>query len=531
MTTITLSRAVWVSVLVAWVGMVHLGVLHVPFMFDDEQTISRAGHLFAALAQGRLISPRPLTDATFAATCRDPVLRPADFQVVDVVIHLLNAMLLFGVIRLVLSRATEGVARASVATPLAFGAACVWAVHPLTTSAVAYISQRYETMMALFFLTASYAGLRALDSTKPRPWLVGSWLATVAGMLCKEVMVVAPLVMAVSDWILFGHDGFRVFCRKRWRWYAGLGLTMLVPLLTGWVAASYSGDVDYNWQCVSRFSYAVVSCHVMLVYLRSVMAPWYACFDLGMSVPEPSLHDIPFCVVIMVFVAGTAWGVVRRRPVALAGVCLFGVLGPTSTFIPRPDPAMEYRMYLPMAGLFAVLIAGVGGWLVTTCRERAVGILRVWLAVTLAVAMGCSVMTVRRTAIFMEPVALWGDTVARNPENLRAHLNLTVAMLNRGDLMGVERSCESLLSGPLSDIARLTVEDIPVNPTSKETFTLYTRTRYYSHAHNYLGVALAQQGVFEQAKVHFEEALRLLPNFESAAMNLESVNNAIAISK
>ena len=40
------------------------------------------------------------------------------------------------------------------ATPIAFCAALLWALHPLQTESVTYIIQRAESMMGLFYLLA-----------------------------------------------------------------------------------------------------------------------------------------------------------------------------------------------------------------------------------------------------------------------------------------------------------------------------------------------------------------------------------------
>jgi hypothetical protein len=47
------------------------------------------------------------------------------------------------------------------AAPIAFAAALLWMLHPLNTEVVTYVTQRTESMMALFYLLTVYASLRA----------------------------------------------------------------------------------------------------------------------------------------------------------------------------------------------------------------------------------------------------------------------------------------------------------------------------------------------------------------------------------
>jgi hypothetical protein len=52
--------------------------------------------------------------------------------------------------------------------------ALIWLVHPLNSEAINYVTQRTESMMALFYLLTIYASIRALGSARagrgpPRP--------------------------------------------------------------------------------------------------------------------------------------------------------------------------------------------------------------------------------------------------------------------------------------------------------------------------------------------------------------------------
>ena len=58
-----------------------------------------------------------------------------------------------------------------VATPLAFAAALLWAVHPLQTGAVTYIIQRTESLVGLFYLLTIYCVVRGATSA----WRAAAW--------------------------------------------------------------------------------------------------------------------------------------------------------------------------------------------------------------------------------------------------------------------------------------------------------------------------------------------------------------------
>src|SRR5207247_7884354 len=56
---------------------------------------------------------------------------------------------------------------------LAFAIALIWVVHPLNSEAVDYITQRTESMMALFYLLTLYCAVRAATAQSWRPPLGG----------------------------------------------------------------------------------------------------------------------------------------------------------------------------------------------------------------------------------------------------------------------------------------------------------------------------------------------------------------------
>lgn len=84
----------------------------------------------------------------------------AAFHFTNVVLHALNAMLLFLFLRTLLPR--FGCARTSRVACAAFFAALVWAVHPMRAEAVAWVAARKEEMWTLLALLASLSWLRFL---------------------------------------------------------------------------------------------------------------------------------------------------------------------------------------------------------------------------------------------------------------------------------------------------------------------------------------------------------------------------------
>jgi hypothetical protein len=106
------------------------------------------------------VDGRPLLSLTFALNHAFLGPAPRGYHLVNLVIHLIAGLLLFGIVRrtLDLPRFRERYARRG--RWIALAAATIWLVHPLQTQAVTYIVQRAESLMGMLFLLTLYASLR-----------------------------------------------------------------------------------------------------------------------------------------------------------------------------------------------------------------------------------------------------------------------------------------------------------------------------------------------------------------------------------
>ena len=209
----------------------------VPFLFDDESAVTKNASIKDLTAFGTMLvsqnlttGGRPLVNLTLAlnyAWSGDAVW---SYHLVNLAIHLLAALTLFGVVRRTLRSASLADRWGAVSLPLSFLIALLWTVHPLQTAAVTYISQRAESLMALFLLLTLYGFIRATTSASPARWHWLSVICCFCGMATKEVMVTAPVMVLLYDRV-FCAPSFGSALGKR-RWYYG-------ALVSSWLLLAY----------------------------------------------------------------------------------------------------------------------------------------------------------------------------------------------------------------------------------------------------------------------------------------------------
>src|SRR5260221_691608 len=205
-----------------------------PLVMDDQASVlfnPQMRHLWPlvdALAPPRnsALYGRPLVNLSFAVNYALGGLSVPGYHLVNVGLHILSALLLFGIVRLTLARPELRDRFAATADTIALACAVIWLVHPIQTESVDYLTQRTELMMGFFYLLAMYAAIRALQSATPNGWHVAAIVSCLLGAGCKESIVTVPLLVVLYDRI-FVFDSMKEALRARKTLYLGLALSWI----------------------------------------------------------------------------------------------------------------------------------------------------------------------------------------------------------------------------------------------------------------------------------------------------------------
>jgi tetratricopeptide (TPR) repeat protein len=441
------------------------------------------------------------------------------YRLLNVAIHLAAALTLFGVLRRTFLTERVGERLATAAPWLAAAIALLWLVHPLQTSAVSYLVQRVESLMGLFYLLALYCAIRAGESLRRGAWSAAAIAASALGMATKEVMVTAPIAVAVWNWV-FGGEEDRP---RRWPLVGGLAATWLVlaALLAGEQRApSIALGVTTTWQ------YLLTQSAVIAHYLRLVVWPSPLVFLYTWPLAQSAAEVIPQVLLIGALLGITAYGLRRRHPLAFAGVWFFLVLAPTSSVLPIvTEVAAEHRMYLPLAAVItcAVLalhtVAGrlTSGTGAADRRDRSGGLLLTCgAAVVLAVVLGTA--TRARNLDYSSAERLWGTTVAAQPDNPRAQVAYGEALARAGRLPAAEAAYTAALRVAPADVVALVRLGTVQAALGRHDDAVATLERAFAidgndpDARRALGRLYALRGEPARAVPHLEAVLAAYPN-------------------
>lgn len=463
------------------------------FVFDDRGAIQENPTIRLLWPPGPALSPpinglpvtgRPLTNLSFAINYAVHGTDVRGYRVVNLAIHILCALTLFGLVRRLIA-ASKSPPTGSIATGGAAATALLWVVHPLMTAGVTYVSQRAESLGTLFVLIALYALVRGTTTDRPGLWLGISAFACWLGVGAKEFSAAIPVVALIYD-RLFVATSWAELLRRR-GWFHAVLVASWVPLAWLILGTQNRGG---TWAADSGFGaleYARLQSQALVHYIRLVVWPAPLIFDYGRNLPVPSWSAVlPHVVVVVALVAAVIFGLARRSLAALGGVIALGVLAPTSSVVPIADAMFEHRMYLAAA---AIISPGVA------VLYRRIGHKAWFVFGPLVIA--CLIGTIARNADYRTAVGLWADTVEKMPANARAQGNLGA------ELSRVYRHAEAV-------------------PHLEEAWRLKPGV---AEVANDLAVALDFAGRRAEAIPMYREALRLAPASLPTQLNLA---NALA---
>jgi len=481
--------------------IVYLNSFHGQFVFDDAPFITSSPYIrelwppWPAMFASHNVS-RPLIGLSLAINFQISGLNVWSYHALNLIIHLVAALALFGIVRRTLLSDSLRERFGAKSTILAAVSSLIWTVHPLQTQSVTYIIQRCESMMGMFYLLTLYCAIRSFKSDRKRLWYSAAIAACVAGMLSKQVMVTAPLIVLLYD-CLFISGSFKKALRDRLPLYGGLAASWIALVIITTISP-LNETAGFAVTSITPWKYFLSEFSVIVHYIRLSVWPDALALDYGWPEAKRMSEILPYGVFLALLGAATLWALIRRKPAGFLGAWFFLILSVTSSIMPFSDLAFEHRMYLPLAAIVVLIVAG-GFLLIEELFKRlpAVGqreesrrLVVVVLVTMIVTPLGF--LTIQRNMTYYSPWAVWKDAIAKRPHNSRAYTNFGKLLAERGQI-------EEAL-----DYFYLAYK---YNPDSVPLL-------------NNLGQALINLGEVEKGKAFIQEALRIKPNYEFAIYSL-----------
>jgi hypothetical protein len=406
--------------------------------WDDQDYVTANPHIQAGLIWSTIkwastatyaSNWHPLTWLSHAIDFQLFALNPSGHHWMNLLIHALNAVLLF----LVLAWITRRIAPSLMV-------AALFALHPLNVESVAWVAERKNVLSTFFFILAIAA--YAWYSRKPdwrRYALVAALFA--AGLMAKPMVITLPFVLLLLDyWPLDrlqsqGSSGPPPTSQNSRQSRFSLLFLEKLPLFvlsaaSAWITivAQRSGHAVRTLQQSSlslRIENAIVSyalyawktfwpAHLAILYpFPEKPFPWW-------QVTLSALLLLAVTVLVLVFR--------RRRYLPVGWVWFLGTLVPVIGLVRVGSAAMADRYaYIPLIGIFLMIAWSLDDW------AEARSIATIWRVVpALCVLAALGVCTSRQLSNWNNEYDLWSQALAVNERNPFAHDALALFLVGSG---------------------------------------------------------------------------------------------------
>lgn len=554
------GKYVVAAVLAAMVIAVFGRVVHFPFIcFDDDAYILNNPSVQGGLSlEGiRYAFTSDLDSGRIPLTWLSRLLDISLFgmdagkhHLVNLLLHLLNTLLLFHVMRGMTGKLWESGLTAAI-----------FAIHPIHVESVAWVIERKDVLAGLFWMLSMGAYLRYAG----KPGVARYCLLLVLfllGLMSKAVLVTFPFVLLLLDfWPLgrisplkarnFPVSAGRMLLEK----IPMLLLTLVVSGLTVWSQGRIGTVTSIDH--IPLGARAALALQSYGSYLGKVVWP----SGLAVFYPHPGSHVVLWKTAASASVLAVATMVVackgRTRGWLVVGWLWFlGTLVPTLGFVQVGSQAMADRyMYLPMIGLCVMSAWGIGE---LAGRRNGNAVAAVALSgAWLAALMACAVVQVGywrgSVPLFMHALEVTGDnwgaqnslgiaaTQAGKGEEAITRFREAVRLRPDMAVLRVNLAGSLARAGRLDEAAVHFREALRLDPGDGESaysmYVLLSRqgkqeeaVRYLSEGmdvlpgdaagNNRLGLLLAGRERFEDAAARFNEAIRIRPDYWEAHYNL-----------
>lgn len=486
------------------------------------------------------------------------------YHVVNVMIHLINALLVWWLVQLTLfTPALENKPIAASKYSLALMAALLFVSHPVQTQAVTYIVQRLASLATMFYFLSLALYVYARTHGNKLYLFGAAGLSALLGMFTKEITFTLPFAVVLYEFTFLNSSNWQSLFKEKRVWIGAICLILLISVVPLIYLYDHEAANLFNrthpsqghLYSITPASYLLTQFRVITTYIRLLFIPLNQNLDYDYPISN-HLFEIPtllsFLFLLFLF-AFSIFMFKRNRFVSFGILFFFIALSVESSIIPIQNVIFEHRLYLPSFG-FIIVFSAMIYYLLWQKN------MKVALTIFLLIVGVNSVLTYSRNKVWQNDFSLWSDVVKKSPNKARPWNNLARYYLDKKNyqkaFIGYNKSIEinpdffeavygrGILFQEIGDYEKAIADlshAIEIEPGYFEAYNnrgfIYTMMHQYEKAfadftmaikinpnsekvYNNLGLFYINLNEYDKAIYQFIKALRISPNYIEALNNL-----------
>ncbi len=540
---ISTEKPLFVCVLLlisAFSVLLYVNATHGKFVYDDFKIIvdnsfirqwSCLPKIFTKdyFAISGEMSYRPLVTISYFIDYAIWHLNPFGFHLTNVVLHTINTVLFFLLLRTVLSN-----------NKIILLSTLFFVTHPILIETVNAIGYREDLLSATFLLVSFICFIKS-DSlfyrensqiTRFAFYYAISLVAYLCALFSKEMAITLPALLMV--FVVFSHQKPWLAFAKRFKGiYAGYLAISLFYLTIRFIVLS-NPALKTAYQPGGLWINIFTMIKILASYIKLSFFPVNLNADyvvpLGES-PSEVTFVLSLLFLISIFIIFTL--VCKTRNIFAFWMAWFFVtLLPVMNILAIGNIMAERYLYIPVMGFCAV--KGILIYRITdrTLSPRAIP-LRQTVQLVLVTLMfgGYGFAIIRKNGTWRDEFTLWTKTITRSPNSYRAHCNLGNSYIESGLVERAYMEYQTALRinpndpNVHSNLGNVYSKKGLIDKAFEEYNTAIHLDRNYAQPHNNLGNIYFNQGSLDNARMEYEEALRIKPDYALAHNGLGNIYN------
>jgi len=439
-------------------------------------------------------------------------LSSAAFHAVSWILHAINALLVFALIRRLLPMCTSRRVSDVSCSVAAAGGALLFSVHPLRVECVAWASAQPYLLAAMCSFGAVLCYLQAGERGGAR-WRVASFALLIAALLSKPAAVALPAILLLIDIYPLGRLGGAPGWLRAGVWLEKLAFALPAVLVALYVAAEPTSSLLPRREvpALQRIGFAGEA--IGTLALKTV-------WPIGLSPFHPLPERVGATTIALAAIAGAVLAVAaallawRRSPLAaFASAWFVLMLLPTLGLVRHGDHLVADRY---------AYLAAVGLSLAASAALLHAGPIMVRVAAGALLLL--ATLTWRQSTIWNNSESLWRHALAIDSGNWLARNNLAAVLIQKGRLdeaaMHIDEALRLAPDYPDALIARGLIDERQGRvERAIESYRRAVDLMPFHRAAVNLGAALQRIGRTNEAEAVYREALRADPGHRDVRLN------------
>ena len=534
------------------VGMAYGNTLHHPFHFDDIPSILEKPWIRGIDKIPDFIfsySQRPLVILSFNINYAISGFNEWSYHVFNIAFHLFAVVLVYQLGKLIVSHMSQGVVSfQNNSNQLPFLAAIIFAIHPLNTQAVTYISSRSSIMATIFYLTAIILFFKGLYKVKEKDIEINHFYVGTAvilfgiGFLCKLIIISLPAILFLYHYYFISDKNLKTWVKGQWKLILAIGGFLILLIL--YKIISGDGLLRASVVDVTTWDYFRTQIGVIpFEYFRKLIFPFNLTIDSGFELIQHWRSPIAIGGIIFLGMFLILWIKLSKVKKQSKEYCIeaFGLiwilitLSPTSSFVPLLDVSVEHRTYLPLIGFSLILASILIRFKIFIQQSTGVStsniygskkLLKAPIIFIFLIVVFFLIGTIDRNKIWGNEISLWADAKDKAPLLIRPYNNLGEAYDKLGEYdLAIEEFEAALQLNPNYFFALSNLGNVYGKKKEYAKTIIYTKQALkqnpgYAPGHYNLAKALHKTGNPEKAMSSYRSAVKYNPYFEEAFFNL-----------